>query len=389
MLLLYLVATVFGVTQFDSGLSTAVLPLYLLSLGVSLTTMGLLYSTYSLLSGLIRTPIGMMSDTIGPRLFIFTGLFASIVAMACMALAWDWKLATAAMVLAGIGSGIFYTVMKRIAAEGTAVHDRVKAFLVIGLMFSLTGIVGPVIAGEIVEAYSLRSAFFVTLALSLLGPLLCFKLSFAPSEKRMERIGMSEILRSARNLGRNANLLGVMNFLKNMTFGITSALVPIYLRETFNLSYGELGLYMSLSGVSAFIGAPIASRFTTFNRRSRFIMYAQPILLPLYLCFALVKRVDVAVLSLLIINFIGSMTGPLTDTLTSDLAPPGKIGTAYGVVDTFMRVGISIGNIIGGYTAENFGFQAVFIISGLVALSASIPMFLLRRSARQTQSLYS
>ena len=381
MLLLYLVAAVFGITQFDSGLSTAVLPLYLLSLGVSLTTMGLLYSIYSLLSGLIRTPIGIMSDTVGPRPFIFAGLFASIVAITCMALAWDWKLAAVAMVLAGIASGIFYTAMKRIAAEGTAVRDRVKVFLAIGLMFSLIGIVGPVIAGEIVEAYSLRSAFLVALALSLLGPMFCFRIRFAPSEKRTERIGIDEIFKSARSLGRNGTLLGIMNFFKTMTFGITSALLPVYLRDTFNLSYGELGAYISLSTTSSLIGAPIASRFTTFNSQSRFIMYVQPLLLPLYLCFVLVKRVDVAILSLLVINFIGSMTGPMTDTLTSEIAPPGKIGTAYGVVDTFMRVGISVGNFIGGYTAETFGFQAVFIISGLAALFSSIPMILLRRNA--------
>ncbi len=384
MLFLYLAATVFTATQIGSGFTGAILPLYLLSIGVSLTTMGLLYSVLNLLSGLIRTPVGIISDTTGSRLFIFSGLFASIVAIACMALAWDWRLAAVGMVLTGLASGIFFPMMKRTAADETDIRDRVKAFMAIGLMFSVTGIVGPAIAGLIVEAYGLRSVFFVALTISLLGFLVCYRMPFASLGKRIERIDVGEIFRSARGLGRNAALLGVTNLLRTMTSGVSSALIPIYLQGRFNLTYGELGFYISLSGASALIGAPLASRFTTLGRRSRFIMLTQPILLPLYLCFVLVGSIQAAVISLMIINLLGGMTGPLIDTLISDIAPPDKIGSAYGVVDTFMRVGISVGNVIGGYAAEYLGFQAVFIISGLIALATSIPMLLFRRSVSQT-----
>ncbi len=386
-LLLYLVAMIFTITQVGSGITSAILPLYLLSLGISLTMVGLLYSTLNLLSGLIRTPVGAMSDITGPRLFILSGLLGSILALASMALAWDWKLAAIAMILTGIASGVFFPMMKRIAAEETDVRDRVKTFTVISLIFSITGIVGPAIAGAIVEAYGLRSVFFIALVISLSGPLICYRMPFTPPTKTRERIGMNDIFKSARSLGRNAILLGTANFLRTMTWGVSSALVPVYLQETFNLTYGELGFYISLSGLSAFIGAPLASRFTTFHRRSRLVMLAQPILLPLYLCLVLVGRVEMAVISLLTINLLGSLIGPIMDTMISDIAPPEKIGSAYGFVDTFLRVGISVGNIIGGYTAEHLGFQAVFIISGLIASCTSIPMLMLRRQiSRKTYS---
>lgn len=381
MLLLYTVATVFTITQIGSGITGAMVPLYMLSLGVSLTTIGLLYSILNLLSGLVRTPIGIVSDTTGPRLFIFAGLLASIAGITCMALAWDWKLAAAAMVLTGVASGIFFPMMKRTAADETDVRERIKAFTTIGLIFSLTGIMGPAIAGLIVEAYGLRYVFFVALAISLLGTLIYHRMMpFTFSGKGMQRIELDEIFRSAQSLGGNAILLGVTNFLRTMTWGISSALVPVYLQETFNLTYGELGFYMSISSATALVGAPIASRFTTSRRRTQFIMYAQPALLPLYIFLILVERPEAAVITLSIINFLGSMTGPMIDTLISDVAPPGKIGTAFGVIDTFMRVGISVGNIVGGYTAEHFGLDIVFILSGLVASSTALPMLIFRRT---------
>ncbi len=381
MLILYTVATVFTITQIGSGITGAIVPLYLLSLGVSLTTIGLLYSILNLLSGLIRTPVGIVSDTTGPRRFIFAGLLTSIAGITCMALAWDWKLAAASMVLTGLASGIFFPMMKRTAADETGVRERIKAFTTIGLIFSLTGIVGPAIAGLIVEAYNLRYVFYVALAISLLGTLIYHRMMpFTLPEKRMQRIELNEILGSALSLERGAVLLGVTNFLRTMTWGISMALVPIFLQEKFNLTYGELGFYMSVSTATALIGAPIASRFTSSRRRTQFIMYAQPTLLPLYVFLTLVGRPEAAVITLSIINFLGSMTGPMIDTLISDVAPPGKIGTAYGVIDTFMRVGISVGNIVGGYTAEHFGLDIVFILSGLVASSTALPMLILRRT---------
>lgn len=382
MLLLYLMTTVFTITQIGSGLTGVILPLYLLGLGVSLSMMGILYSILNLLSGLVRTPVGIVSDIIGPRTFIFTGFFVSIGALLCMFGAWDWKLVTVAMVLAGLASGIFFPMMKRIAADETDTMDLVKAFTVISLIFSSIGIVGPAISGVMVEAYGLRSAFFVALILSLLGPLICYRMEFTPPRQDMGEVKVGEILTSIRSLGRKAALLGASNFLRTMTWGISSAFIPVYLQQTFRLTYGELGFYVSLSGVSAFIGAPIASRFATFNGRSRFIMLTQPILLLLYVCLTLAGRVETAFATLLAINLLGSMIGPMMDTLIGDIAPPDKIGAAYGVVDTFLRVGIAVGNIIGGYAAEHLGFQAVFIISGLAASSTSIPMLLLRRHMR-------
>jgi len=379
MLLLYLVAVIFTGTQIGSGITVAILPLYLLSLGVSLTTMGFLYSILNLLSGLIRTPVGIVSDTTGPRPFILSGLFISIAALTSMTLASGWKLATLAMILTGIGSGVYFPMLKKIAADETEARDRVKSFMVISLIFSTTGIVGPTIAGLIVEAYGLRSVFLVALSLSILGPLACSRIRLTSPGDGDESIGLAEMIVSVRSLGRNAALLGTTNFLRTMTWGVSSAFIPVYLQQRFELTYSGLGFYMSLSAISALIGPPLASRFPTFQRRSRFVMLAQPLLLPLNLGLALIGRLDIAVASLLLINLVGSMIGPMMDTLISDIAPPGKLGSAYGVIDTFLRIGISAGNIIGGYVADNLGFQALFIISGLIAASTSLPLFLLRR----------
>jgi len=383
MLLLYMMAAVFTITQIGSGLTGAILPLHLLGLGISLSMVGLLYSILNLLSGLVRTPVGIVSDITGPRTFVLTGFLVSIGALLCMFMAWDWKLATIAMILAGLASGIFFPMMKRIAADEADAIDRVKAFTVISLIFSSIGIIGPAISGITVEAYGLRSAFFIALILGLLGPLICYRMVFTPPPQDAGRVKVGDILTSTRSLGRKAVLLGISNFFRTMTWGVSSAFIPVYLQETFRLTYSELGFYVSLSGISAFVGAPIASRFATFNMRSKFTMLAQPILLPLYIFLTLAGRVEMAFVALLAINLLGSMTGPMIDTLIGDIAPPDKIGSAYGFVDTFMRVGIAVGNIIGGYAAEHLGFQAVFIISGLAASSTSVPMFLLRRHMRR------
>ena len=384
MILLYLTAMVFTLSQIGSGVTGALVPLYLLSLGVSLSTVGFLYSVLHLLSGLLRTPIGIISDATGPRIFVFVGVFISTAAIGCMAFAWDWQLVAVAMVLAGVASGCFFPMMKRIIAYGTDVQSRVKAFMAVGLMFSLTGIVGTFVGGLISEAYGLRSVFFVALFLSLLAPLMFSRMHFPSVERGEFNFGVLTIFKSARSLGRNAALLSVANFLRTMTWGISSAFIPVYLQEAFSLTYGELGFYMSLSGVSGLLSAPLTGRFVSFDMRSRFIMFVQPLILPLYLGLVLSGRIETAMVPLLIINFLGSMVGPMVDTLIGDIAPPGKVGSAYGVIDTFLRVGVSAGSILGGLIIGSFGFHGVFIASGLAAASTSIPILLLRRNVAKS-----
>jgi len=380
LVLLYSTVMVFTFSQIGSGLTSAIVPLYLLSLGVSLSTIGFLFSVLHLLSGLLRTPIGIISDATGPRIFLFLGLFVSTAAAGCMAFAWDWQLVALAMVLTGVSSGCFFPMMKRIIAYETDVQSRVKAFMTVGLMFSLTGIVGTALGGLISEAYGLRSVFLVALALSLLTPILFSRMHFASAERGEHKFGVSTIFRSAMDLGRNALLLSVANFLRTMTLGIYSAFTAVYLQETFSLTYGELGFYMSLSTVSGLLSAPLTGRFVSFDMRSRFIMFVQPLMLPLYLGLILSGRIDLAMVPLLIINFFGSMVGPMMDTLIGDIAPPGKVGSAYGVIDTFLRVGISAGSILGGLIIGSFGFHGVFLASGLTAAATSIPILLLRRN---------
>jgi predicted MFS family arabinose efflux permease len=165
-----------------------------------------------------------------------------------------------------------------------------------------------------------------------------------------------------------------------MTWGISNAFIPIYLQETFSLTYGELGFYMSLSTVSGLLSAPLTGRFVSFDMRSRFIMFVQPIILPLYLGLVYGGTIEMVIIPLLLINFLGSMVGPMVDTLIGDIAPPGQVGSAYGVIDTFLRVGISAGSVLGGLIIGSLGFHGVFLASGLTAASTSIPILLLRRS---------
>ena len=79
--------------------------------------------------------------------------------------------------------------------------------------------------------------------------------------------------------------------------------------------------------------------------------------------------------------------GPITMLYVAGLSPPSHLGRAYGWYTTALYVGMSLGPAAGGFTAEVWGFSAVFIISGLSILLVSGVMVLFLPRARQVMSV--
>jgi MFS transporter, DHA1 family, multidrug resistance protein len=79
--------------------------------------------------------------------------------------------------------------------------------------------------------------------------------------------------------------------------------------------------------------------------------------------------------------------GPITMLYVANLAPSTHLGRAYGWYTTALYVGMSLGPAAGGFSAQAWGFPAVFVISGLSLLLVFVAMLLFLPRARKVMTV--
>jgi MFS family permease len=77
------------------------------------------------------------------------------------------------------------------------------------------------------------------------------------------------------------------------------------------------------------------------------------------------------------------MTWPGTLALLSESVPVDMIGAAFGVRMTGVRLGFTLGLIIGSYFYSNYSSTSPFIVAAGIALTGVIFAFLLRDQVQE------
>jgi MFS family permease len=157
-----------------------------------------------------------------------------------------------------------------------------------------------------------------------------------------------------------ASLIGFAGFTLVMPF------LPLYFRELGVDDVGEIALWSGLSlgatpAVTALL-APFWGRLA--DRFGRKIMVERSLasFVVVMMAMAFVTR-PWHVLALRLFQGLFAGYGMLALTMAADSAPPGKLATAIGTVQTAQRLGPALGPVIGGALAQVVGLRRAFLAS--------------------------
>jgi sugar phosphate permease len=135
---------------------------------ISGAVLGTLAATYFYVYTILQIPVGVMSDTLGPRRILSAGSIVAGVGSLLFALAPTWELAAAGRTLVGLGVSVAFIAILKI----TAVWFPAHRFATLNGVTMFAGNLGAVIAGAplawLVTLASWRTVFAALAALSLL-----------------------------------------------------------------------------------------------------------------------------------------------------------------------------------------------------------------------------
>lgn len=336
---------------------------------------------------------GLLADRYSKRGLLcctnaFLGLVAVVLGLLVVAdLAQVWHVYLLASAL-GVGAALDAPTRNSFVVEMVGREDLPNAVGLNGASFNAARIVGPAVAGLLIEAFNGDTGWvFLINALTFAAPLLALQRmnlsELVPSDPAPKKKGqVREGIRYVRGRPDLLAVLGVVFFagMFGMNFQITNALMAT---QEFHKGAGEYGILGSTFAIGSLVGSLLAARRSQVRTRLvigsaiAFGLWEVVVgFMPTYFWYAVALPLA-GVFALTTMTAANSML-----QLTVAPAMRGRVISLYIMV---LFGGTPVGAPVVGWVAEQYGPRWSLIVGGAVtAASAAVAGILLARRAQVT-----
>ena len=166
--LLFICCAVAGACYFGSFMRVPIVPLYARSFGADAFQVGTINAAFLLMAGIVSLPLGLLSDRLGRKLLIVTGLALASCSSFLLSFSSSTVQLVAIHLLLGVSLGMFGpTMMSYVADISPATHlGRAYGWYTLALNGGMSA--GPAMGGVVAEWLGFRPVFVLSGAVILL-----------------------------------------------------------------------------------------------------------------------------------------------------------------------------------------------------------------------------
>lgn len=329
------------------GIIIPVLPYLVIHLGGGPTSLGLFMASYSIMQFFFAPFWGRLSDRIGRRPVLITGLAGYAVTFILFGFASQLWMMFAIRLLSGIISSAALPTAMAYIADITEGEDRSKGMGLMGAAMGLGMIFGPALGGWLGHS-GFALPFFVAGGLAVLN--LPFAYAFLPeSLKKAGEQKTGERARITPDVIKNPLfVLFVVGFVLNFTLSMFEGTFALYAADRAGFGTRELGYLFAILGVLGVIiqGGLIGRLSRIFGDviliKAGLVISAAGMLLILLATGSSSLYATTA-----IFNIGTTLLGPSSSSLVSKNAPGGQ-GASLGLMQSFGSLGRILGPVAGG-----------------------------------------
>lgn len=249
--------------------------------------------------------------------------------------------------------------------------------------FNLARILGPALAGIIMDQWGTASCFFIN-AISYAAVII--GLFFVkPLEIRKEQMNGKNVF---ANIGaglkfitkREVLYIPLLFLAVGATFAMNfNVLIPVFSKEVLHLEGTGFGLLMSMGGVGALIGA-LTMAATSKRGVKKTYLFVFPIVAgALVVVVGLTSAMLLAGFMLALTSFFYMIFMASVNTTMQLNATNEYRGRVMSVYTLIVAGSTPLGNLFAGAIAENFSIRAAFFACGGIIVVLLVPLYIRRR----------
>lgn len=366
-----------GLTSFFTDTSTkmvySVMPLFLLSIGASKTTISLIEGIAESTASLLKAISGYWSDKIGknkPFMIIGYGITAIITPLYALA-----RIPIQILFFRffeRIGKGLRAAPRDSLISGSIKKNGAGKTFGFQKAMDNSGAIVGPLIAFLLLSIFPLNYSYIFLLAtipaiLGVLTIIIFIKEAKAEKKETTNKISLKLLPKKfyffliiifVFTLGNSADALLLV---KTSETGIDKSYIPF--------------VYMIFNTVSVLLAIPIGKLSDRIGREKLiilgFIVYAI-----VYYFFGRFNSINVFIFLFMLYGFYSALTDGSQKAMISDIVSKDLIGTGFGIYHAVLGITLLPASLIAGLLYDKVNSNAPFYFGSIMALIATILMII-------------
>ncbi len=367
---------------FGSYMRIPIVPLFAASLGADTIQVGVINGAFALMAGLLSIPSGLISDRLGRRIPLLTGLL--LLSGSSFLLYWSHTpLQMAAIyLLFGTGLSAFSPTLMSHVADITPPEKLGRAFgwYTMALYGGMT--LGPAAGGFLGSALGLRPVFLVAggLILSMFFVALFF-LPLHPAD-RSTATAPPPLLPALKILQKNRPLVAclVATLGGCVGFGMFVTFMPLYIKSL-GLTTGGVGFVFATQALANALSRLPSGRLCDGIRDRTLLVTGGLALFSLAtasfgLCRSLTSLMAVAA----VMGLSMGTAFTVICALIADIVPRELRGIAMGCYNTGIYAGMMLSSVGMGMIVGSAGFRVGFFLSGTVVGAAMLLFGFLYRS---------
>lgn len=351
--------------------------------GFSMTDIGLFFGVMAVVRALFQAIGGEVSDRMERRTMLIYSQFLRGAAFIGLAGSIYYELGfwwvAIFLLIHSIFGAIFQPVANAMVSDILPEKQRLDGYAITRSAGNLGWAMGPAIGGFLATS-SYALLFLISAILTAISGLIMMLFLKSPeTAKTLDKFRIKDLIavKDDHNLAIHVSLQLILYLV------VAQLIVPfsVYTVNIVGLSETELGYLFSLNGLLVVaLQLPVTHFFSKYRLTSQISCGAFLYLIG-YGLMGIFIGFEYFIIAIIIITFGEVFMSPPSLTLTSRLAPEGRIGRYMGIHGFFLAAGWSIGPLYGGYILDKYSDQpmiAWFIIS-LMALVAMVGYMLFKR----------
>ena len=343
--------------------------LFALWLGASEVTVGVCMSLFAALPMLLAVAAGRLIDRTGPR----RPLAAAFAALACgNALPFLFprlEILYLSSTLTGTAFMLVHIAMNSVIGAHGSADKRVVNFSWLALGFSISGSLGPILAGLAIDSLGYTRAFFALALFPALGLILLLaRRRPLPRPERLSAPPGSGVFDLLRIPGLRSTFIA--SGLLAMGWDLYSFLIPLY-GARLGFPAATIGTILATFALATFVirlGMPVVVRRL---RSEQVIFTALAIAGSCYVLFPFVESLPLLMALSFVLGLGLGCAQPIIMSLLYESSPPGRQGEAVGVRTTMLNASHTVIPLASGAISVAVGMSPAFWLLALLLLSGA------------------